>query len=109
MSAWCPGPYARDPYLEKVKAKQSRDVAHGAKIAREGVAVGDVFPRWINQADRDCVVFAVSASGMSYAYEYEMPNGRLFVRVVNRVTQKERPVSELAMPKWVRPVVEAAS
>jgi hypothetical protein len=86
---------------EQIDAKYDRDRAHVAKLAAAGeVDVGLHFRRWINQADRSCSVFA--AKGTRYAYDYEMPNGGIFVRVGDTTTGIERPVALHALPIWCR-------
>ncbi len=79
---------------------RERDYRSTQTIQVGGVQVGDTFTRWINQADRDCQVIAVH--GSSYAYDYAMPKGQVFIRVGNRVSGKERPMGVASMPAWVR-------
>ncbi len=94
-------------YEERDTAARKRDKWHIEKLAAEGVAVGQCFKRWINQADRHCIVIAIKGT-THYAYEYEMPGtssgieGQVFTRIGNTKTGKERPVSERALPPWAR-------
>jgi hypothetical protein len=91
---------------ERIQAKYERDRAHVAKLAAAGeVRLGALFHRWINQADRFCQVFAVK--GTRYAYDYEMPNSGIYVRIGDTATGKERPVSLRALPTWCRAEAEA--
>lgn len=44
------------------------------------VKVGDYFQEVINQGTRDCQVVAVDEHMGHFLYEYEMPNGRTYLR-----------------------------
>ncbi len=91
---------------EQIEARLARDKRSAEKLA--AIAAGDcmealigkVFPRWINQGNRSCLIYAVS--GARYAYEYEMPSGGSMVRIGNTSTGKERTVSLLERPLWAR-------
>lgn len=58
---------------------------------------GDTFFENINQGDRLCKVLAVDEETGNYLYDYEMPRGRVSMRIMGK------PVSEKALPKkWRR-------
>jgi hypothetical protein len=80
--------------------KHERDRRHRARLAEQGVAVGRIFRRYINQADRVCRVFAVK--GSLYAFDYEMPAGAIIRQIGDTRTQAERTVSFARLPQWAR-------
>jgi hypothetical protein len=63
---------------------------------RPSPRLGDTFVEFINQGDRDCWVIAVEDETGRYLYEYEMPNGRIFLR-----NQDGKPVARNTLSaKW---------
>lgn len=61
---------------------------------------GDVFGEYVNQADRTCVVLGVDEKTGQCLYEYEMPNGRTYLRIDGQ------PVSRNRLPEKWRKFVE---
>ncbi len=58
---------------------------------------GDVFTEVINQGERDCKVLAVDEETGAVLYDYEMPRGRIFMRIDGK------PVNEKSLSKkWRR-------
>jgi hypothetical protein len=80
------------------QAERERDQRRIDRLAERGASVGQGFKRWINQADRDCWIYA--AKGTRYAYTYEMPAGGIFTRTGDTTTRTERTVSLARLPKW---------
>ena len=80
------------------KQAEERDARRIAKLAEIGPAVGQGLARWINQAQRSCEIVAVK--GTLYVYEYEMPSGKVYARLGDTRTGRERTVSERSRPAW---------
>jgi hypothetical protein len=87
-----------------ISEHKKREDARIARLAVGGVGVGQTFRRHINQADRFCLVVAVS--GTRYAYVYEMPAGGRYSRVGDTATQTERTVSAARLPRWAKGAFE---
>jgi hypothetical protein len=87
-------------YETKRKRREQRDARAIELLELRGVAVGQWLTRFINQADRECLVFAVN--GTRYAFSYEMPAGGIYRQIGDTRTGRERSVSLARLPQWAQ-------